>query len=524
VRFSGLDRRFFSIHAFVLAVLLGSFGGRSIAQTPLEYASDGLHEVVVTGRGTNDEEALKSAFVTALERTVGAIVHSSTVSRNFQIESDVQRLLTNGCIDSYDEISSSESRGVVSKTIRARVRRGLVADWMRRSGWSGQADLNDTWARLATTIRSRKQALEMLHDKVPAIRDALYRTAPVDLSTGLELDGGSVSPPFTEENLDGEVLCVWAATFRPDFEFWENHAAPLLAACFEALCEKKARLFLNMETGPAGLPASGGFARIANRRWQRFTPGVPPPWAGARPVSAPPHAPNCIALETRTTHAESLDLTLYFFTPEVYQRILSLRPIHDAEGNLVSEPERFGVLRCGLRARLEFSDGSSKTFAVVQPSPLFQILPLPWTGGVQAAYCGPFLFPSLFGDEIHLAGLAGPGAPRTRNPRLRTFLDRGRSCAAGRWRGGATFARDHRIPTGPSLRNAADMGNRRRGDCAPGLRPPTRRTPPHPPSCCRTHHRRAPSGTGRRRVVEKIPQAALRLNHRSTPCTTIPPF
>ncbi|MFM8365595.1 MAG: hypothetical protein ACKOAS_10645 [Verrucomicrobiota bacterium] len=424
-----MRHRLFPISALVLVGLFVVLSGLAPAQSPSESASDGLHEVVVTGRGTTDEEALRAAFVTALERTVGAIVHSSTVSRNFQIESDVQRLLTNGCIDSYDEISSSESNGVVSKTIRARVRRGLVADWMRRSGWSGQANLNDTWARLATTIRSRKQALEMLHDKVPAIRDALYSTVLVDLSTGREVDGGSVPPPFTEENLDGEVLCVWAATFRPDFEFWENHAAPLLAACFEALCEKKARLFLNMETGPAGLPASGGFARIATRRWQRFTPGVPPPWADARPVSAPPHAPHCIALETRTTHAESLDLSLYFFTPEVFQRILSPRPIHDAEGKLVAAPERFGVIRCGLRARLEFSDGSAKTFAVVQPSPLFQMLPLPWPGGVQAAYCGPFLFPALHSDgwqdKSAWPAWQGPVRPARGTPGFAPFLIEG---------------------------------------------------------------------------------------------------
>ncbi len=140
-------------------------------------------------------------------------------------------------------------------------------------------------------------------------------------------------------------------------------------------------------------------------------------------------APYCIALETRTTHAESLDLTLYFFTPEVFQRILSPRPIHDAEGNLVSEPERFGVLRCGLRARLEFSDGSSKTFAVVQPSPLFQILPLPWTGGVQAAYCGPFLFPSMFGDgwqdKSAWPAWQGPVRPARGNPGFAPFLIEG---------------------------------------------------------------------------------------------------
>ncbi len=127
-----------------------------------------------------------------------------------------------------------------------------------------------------------------------------------------------------------------------------------------------------METAPAGLPALGQFTRVATRRWQSFTLGLPPPWVDAKPISAPPHAPHCIALENRTTHAESLDLTLYFFTPEVFERLMAPPEIHDSEGNLVARPERFGALRCGLRARLEFSDGTSKTFAATQPSSLFQ--------------------------------------------------------------------------------------------------------------------------------------------------------
>jgi hypothetical protein len=157
------------------------------ASTPDSSPANGLHEVVVTGRGVTDEEALKAAFVMALERTVGTIIHSETVSRNFQVESDAQILLSNGCIDSYDEISSGKSDGLISKTIRARVRRGLVADWLRRSGWSGAGDLSDTWAHLATTIRSRKQTLAMLHEKVPQIRDRLYKTTLVDLSTGRDI-------------------------------------------------------------------------------------------------------------------------------------------------------------------------------------------------------------------------------------------------------------------------------------------------------------------------------------------------
>lgn len=408
-------------------ILLASMLSESLAQNSQPASSSALHEVVVTGRGTTDEEATKAAFVTALERTVGTIVHSSTVSRNFEIQSDVQLLLTNGCIESYDEINSSTAGGVVSKTIRARVRRGVVADWMRRAGWSGQGDLNDTWARLATSIRSRKQALDMLHEKVPGIRDALYKTHMLDLGGGGEIGGNVVPEPFTQENLDGEVLCVWAASFRPDFAFWEDHAAPLLAACFDVLCEKKARLFLNMNNA---VPAPG-LTRMPERRWQKIDPNSPPAWMNGKRIEAPPSAPHCIALERRTGHPECLDLSIYFFTTEVYERIMNPPAIHDAQGNLVARPERFGSLRHGLRAKLSFADGSEKAFSVVQASPLFQLMPIPWPGGVNATYCGPYLFPSAYADgweeKSQWPEWHGPVRPERKLPGFAPFvIDRGR--------------------------------------------------------------------------------------------------
>ncbi len=399
---------------------------RSLPALPVaSQVSNGLHEVVVTGRGMTDEEALRAAFVVALERTVGTIIHSETTSTNFTITKDAQTLLTNGCIDSYDEISSGKSDGLVSKTIRARVRRGLVADWVKRSGWTASGDLSDTWARLATSIQSRKQALAMLHEKVPQIRDRLYKTALVDLATGREIDpSAGVPQPFTEENLDDEVLCVWAAALKPDFEFWETHAAPLLAACLDALCEKKARLFLNMDTAPA---ATGeNISRAPWKRWQRIRENMPPPWQNAKPVTAPANAPHCIALETRTTHPECLDLTLYFLTAEVYERVMHPPEIQNAEGEVLARPERFNSLRSGLRAKIHLDNDTSQTFAVVQRSPLFHSMSLPWTGHVQASYCGPYFFGEFFADGWESKSAwpdwHGPVRPEQTTPGFAPFL------------------------------------------------------------------------------------------------------
>jgi hypothetical protein len=405
-----------------------------VAQTPAPQAPAGIHEVEVTGRGVDEESALNAAFVKALERTVGALVYSSTTTRNFQLESDVQKLLTNGCIESYDEISSRRENGEFVKTIRARVRRGVVADFMRRSGYSAATDLSDTWARLATSIRGKKQALDMLHEKMPQIRDALYKVSLVDMASGREVDANSFTEPFTQENLDGDVVCVWAAVVKPDCHFWDTQAAPLLAACFDVLCEKKGRLFVNMNTGVPSVHAYGdrnpvmfgSFTRAPMHRWQRTPRGSPPPWQNGRPIPRAESAPHCIALETRSLNPDSLDLTLYFFSDEVYRRIMNPPEVRNAEGELTAKPESFDDLRTGLRANLKLKGGGEKTFTVRQSAPLFHQISLPWTGNIQAKYCGPY-FPagSLangWSEKSQWPEWKGPVEPHSNTPGFAPFL------------------------------------------------------------------------------------------------------
>jgi hypothetical protein len=429
----GVARTFLrGLGALILAMALVLAG--AAAQSPAQSPAAGIHEVEVTGSGVDEDSALKAAFVKALERTVGTLVYSSSTTRNFQLESDVQKLLTNGCIESYDEISSRNENGAVVKTIRARVRRGVVADFMRRSGYSGAADLSDTWARLATSIRGKKQALDMLHEKIPQIRDALYKVSLVDLASGREVDGKTFTEPFTQENLDGDVVCVWAAVVKPDCHFWDTQAAPLLAACFDVLSEKKGRLFVNMNTGVPSLHAYGdenpvvfgSFTRAPMHRWQRLTRGSPPPWHNARPIPRTESAPHCIALETRSLNPDCLDLSLYFFTDEVYQRIMNPPEVRNAQDELIAQPESFDSLRTGLRANLTLKGGGEKTFTVRQNAPLFRHFSLPWTGNIQAKYCGPYFpagsFANGWSEQSQWPSWNGPVKPARNTPGFAPFL------------------------------------------------------------------------------------------------------
>lgn len=90
---------------------------------------------------------------------------------------------------------------------------------------------------------------------------------------------------------------------------------------------------------------------------------------------------------------DCLDLSLYFFSEEVYKRIMNPPEVRNAQDEIVARPEAFDSLRTGLRANLVFKGEGEKTFTIRQTAPLFHHFSLPWAGNIQAKYCGPY-FPS----------------------------------------------------------------------------------------------------------------------------------
>jgi hypothetical protein len=121
-----------------------------------------------------------------------------------------------------------------------------------------------------------------------------------------------------------------------------------------------------------------------------------------------------------------LDLTVYFFSDEVYRRIMNPPEVRNAQGELRAKPESFDDLRTGLRANLRLKDGNEKNFTIQQNAPLFHHFSLPWTGLVHAKYCGPY-FPagSLkngWSDKSQWPEWKGPVEPESKAPGFAPFL------------------------------------------------------------------------------------------------------
>lgn len=78
--------------------------------------------IIVTGYGVSKEKALKSAFKAAVSQYVGVLVDADTVMKNNKIIKDEILTASNGYIQSYDEISTSKSDGLVEVQIKALVK------------------------------------------------------------------------------------------------------------------------------------------------------------------------------------------------------------------------------------------------------------------------------------------------------------------------------------------------------------------------------------------------------------------
>ncbi len=352
------------------------------AQEPIE-----IHEVEVVGEGTNAESALQAAFVKALQTTIGVVVHSQTTVQNYELTEDLLRVLTNGCIESYEELLSQSQDGITRVAIRARVRRGIVADFLGVQRVKRRVELKDEWARLSTTARGREQAVQMLRSLVLGISPKLYKVTLIDLQTGEEIGAGGNPVPAIAHGKDATAYVTWGALITPDLDFWDNEASPLIAQCLQTLSERTGSLHVRMESE---MPSAaffegdlagfeGTFTTAPLRRWQRIPPHGPLPWTNGAPVPEIHAAPRRIALQRKSKDANSASLTIYHLR-------------EDSLAQLLEDRTRLDNVPLFLRVRLYWQDGRQSTRLIGQSSPILSPIGLPWTGAPDALYFGP-LFP-----------------------------------------------------------------------------------------------------------------------------------
>ncbi len=82
--------------------------------------------IIVTGFGNSPEEAKKSAFITAIEQTVGVMVSSEVLLENGELIKDKLHSNSQGFIESYNIISSGKDGNTFVVTIKAKVAKNKI--------------------------------------------------------------------------------------------------------------------------------------------------------------------------------------------------------------------------------------------------------------------------------------------------------------------------------------------------------------------------------------------------------------
>ena len=124
--------------------------------------------IVAIGYGVNKEKALKSAFKSAVQQYVGVLIDADTVVKNDQIIKDEILTASNGYIQSYDEISTEESDGLVEVKIKAVVKSQKVFDKVKSLNIA-TATINDSkniYARVVSKKDAKEDAAKILRKTV----------------------------------------------------------------------------------------------------------------------------------------------------------------------------------------------------------------------------------------------------------------------------------------------------------------------------------------------------------------------
>jgi hypothetical protein len=172
-------------------------------------------EVVATGAGSTADEALQSAYSTAIEQVVGVLVDAETLVKNDQIVSDKIRTFSRGFVRSYDEVKRWNKDGVHYVRIRAKVAVDKLGEVLKSSKVTTREVPGDLLARqIRFDVKNEDDAAKMI-EKILADFD-MTKLTKVEI----------VGKPETKRDGANAVMKV-KAQVSPDLTEWLKFAKDL---------------------------------------------------------------------------------------------------------------------------------------------------------------------------------------------------------------------------------------------------------------------------------------------------------
>ncbi len=128
-------------------------------------------EIIATGYGTTQQQALDNAFKSAIEQYVGVLVDAETMMKNGKLIKDKILTASNGFIKNYKELSVDNSDGLIEVKINALVKSQKIFNKIKSLNIATISinDTQDIHKRITTKIKN-KQAEKTT--KIKAKKDA----------------------------------------------------------------------------------------------------------------------------------------------------------------------------------------------------------------------------------------------------------------------------------------------------------------------------------------------------------------
>jgi hypothetical protein len=187
--------------------------------------------VEVTGIGKDAESAEKSALYSAVQQAVGSYLDQETVIKNEEIIHEKLLTVSQGFVEKYDVLIPAKERRDGSTLweikIKAVVKKSAVGAALRTAGvMQTAADGSDAWAKQATTLKSREEAMDLLKKVIPEIPRNLVMGRIVQSDGNIETH---------EDTKTGNLKAIIKIEYSINTEWWLKEAYPALDAALTAL-------------------------------------------------------------------------------------------------------------------------------------------------------------------------------------------------------------------------------------------------------------------------------------------------
>ena len=217
--------------------------------------------VETSGRGIDQQSAIRAALRQAIEQEIGAVVDSQTRIKNHQLIEEEIRLKSAGFIEGYEIISMHQSNGIFEATVRANVRsEQLRAELMTLLEKKSivETAMDDPRIKVIAVDERGNQLFDVETEFMKALKNQGFSRMisdadDADYIARIVIDDRTISARLIGST-SGEIICVETFEIRQrmftDTRHWaiKNAAQRLAKAALEHAAQLEQHIVISIES------------------------------------------------------------------------------------------------------------------------------------------------------------------------------------------------------------------------------------------------------------------------------------